>query len=399
MSFKITFRMWIMFAFIAFAIISIFSIPPTFMKKGVLVSGVEKNTTVFEDGLRTGMTILKINEQQINNIEDYADAMHSFEDSFTFENQTQKLTITTDKNEIIDLFSKDLVNQIFVEPIPKTRIITGLDLQGGSRALVKPEVKLSQSEINDLISVTSERLNVYGLSDVVIRQVSDLSGNNYMLVEIAGATPSELRNLISKQGKFEAKIGNETVFVGGKKDITHVDRTGEGVGVYSCSTIQEGEACQFRFPITISPEAADRFAAITKNISINSSNPEYLNEKIEFYIDDIFVNSLYISKDLKGNPSTQHSIQGGESGTTRQEAIKNSQDEMKKLQSVLITGSLPFKLQIEKLDTISPLLGDKFLYSIFLAGISAILAVALIVFIRYRKIKSSLYNTPQKLGA
>ncbi|HUS51491.1 MAG TPA: MMPL family transporter, partial [Candidatus Paceibacterota bacterium] len=132
-------------------------------------------------------------------------------------------------------------------------------------------------------------------------------------------------------------------------------------------------------------------AEITSKLGTNSSEQgNYLDKKLDLFLDDKLVSSLLISEDLKGRPETKISIQGGESGTTRQEAIKNSQDEMKKLQSVLITGSLPFKLQIEKLDTISPLLGDKFLYSIFLAGISAILAVALIVFIRYRKIKSSL---------
>ena len=63
---------------------------------------------------------------------------------------------------------------------------------------------------------------------------------------------------------------------------------------------------------------------------------------------------------------------------------------LKKLQTILKTGSLPYKLNIVKLDTISPLLGQKFINSIFLAGLVAILAVSLIVLMRYRKIKSSL---------
>ena len=50
-----------------------------------------------------------------------------------------------------------------------------------------------------------------------------------MKIEIAGTTPSDLRQLISEKGKFEAKIGNETVFVGGKKDITSVSRAGQDV--------------------------------------------------------------------------------------------------------------------------------------------------------------------------
>jgi preprotein translocase subunit SecD len=62
---------------------------------------------------------------------------------------------------------------------------------------------------------------------------------------------------------------------------------------------------------------------------------------------------------------------------------------MKQLQTVLKTGSLPFKLEIEKLDTISPLLGKKFIRTILIAGLSVILAVGLIVLLRYRKFKLS----------
>ena len=50
--------------------------------------------------------------------------------------------------------------------IKKTRIKTGLDLSGGARALVTAEDKeLSASELSDLIEVTNQRLNVYGLKD------------------------------------------------------------------------------------------------------------------------------------------------------------------------------------------------------------------------------------------
>ena len=58
---------------------------------------------------------------------------------------------------------------------------------------------------------------------------------------------------------------------------------------------------------------------------------------------------------------------------------------MKQLQTVLITGSLPFKLEIVKLDSISPLLGREFSTNIFIAAIAAAIAVGLIIFFRYRK--------------
>ena len=99
--------------------------------------------------------------------------------------------------------------------------------------------------------ISRNRFNVFGLSDVNIKGVSDLSGNKFMLVEVAGATPGDLKDLISQQGKFEAKIGNETIFIGGKQDITYVSRTGDQSGIYSCNQVNGGGyMCEFRFAIS-----------------------------------------------------------------------------------------------------------------------------------------------------
>ncbi len=60
---------------------------------------------------------------------------------------------------------------------------------------------------------------------------------------------------------------------------------------------------------------------------------------------------------------------------------------MKRLQTILITGSLPIKLDIMKTDNISPILGEEFVDNALFVGLIAILAVGVVVFIRYRKIK------------
>ncbi|MDP7520797.1 MAG: hypothetical protein QF567_01010, partial [Candidatus Pacearchaeota archaeon] len=85
----------------------------------------------------------------------------------------------------------------------KTNIKTGLDLAGGSRALVQAQDrKLTTEEIDDLVDITNNRLNEFGLADLKVLSVSDLTGNHFMLVEIAGATPKDLKEILSKQGKF-----------------------------------------------------------------------------------------------------------------------------------------------------------------------------------------------------
>jgi preprotein translocase subunit SecD len=62
---------------------------------------------------------------------------------------------------------------------------------------------------------------------------------------------------------------------------------------------------------------------------------------------------------------------------------------MKRLQTILITGSLPVKLNIEKTDQISPVLGQEFLKNIGFVGILVIVAVGAVIFARYRNIKIS----------
>ncbi len=386
---KLTWKIWLWIAFITASLLAIFSIPPLFLQEGVLVKSVGTNTTIFNDGLRQGMKLTHINSQEIKTLEDYSQAMQVFSNINL--NETARLEITTNQGEFINLYTPEIITHITLEEIPNTRIKTGLDLQGGARALVKADQPLTDTQLDDLIAVSQQRLNVYGLSDVILTKVQGLSGEKFMKIEIAGSSPSDLEKLIAEQGVFEAKIGNQTVFRGGNEDITYVGRTGQDAMVTECFVVEGGEACNFRFVIFLSEEAAQRHADITKNLEVNiSSGGKYLNQTIDFFLDGVQTDSLNIGEDLKGKVATQIQISGSGSGPTRQEALEAAKADMKKLQTVLITGSLPFKLTIEKLDRISPNLGEDFTKQILKAAVFAILAVSILVFIRYRKIKISL---------
>ncbi len=386
---KLTFRIWLLIFVLLLSLISIFGIYPAFFEKGVLISHVEANSLASEYGLKSGQIITSIDGKEILSLEDYSLALSSKNS----DNYSKTEIGLDDGTSVIFYSNSSLALDITVEDIPKTNIQTGLDLSGGSRAIVQAEGKeLTVDEARDLSSIILNRLNVYGLSDMKVSPVTDLSGNNYILVEIAGASPEDLKKLISEQGKFEAKIGNETVFVGGTDEgVSSVSRSGTDAGVYQCNgDTSSGYYCNFRFGIYLTEKAALNQATITSSLSINSSNPEYLDKSLDLYLDNKLVNSLLISKGLKGSSNPQISISGSGSGATRDLAIENAEDEMKQLQTVLITGSLPFKLEIIKLDTISPSLGKEFINIILLAGVIALFAVALVVLVRYKHIKFSL---------
>lgn len=379
---KIPFRVWILIIILA---LSVLAIRPTF-ESGVVVKSVSPNSLLGEQGLSTGEIIKKVNGQKITQLEDYSDVISS-----TFISSKEvKLEVETKQNSYLIYTNES--PEIVVANVPQTKIQTGLDIRGGARALVQPEQKLTDSQLQDLIDVSNNRFNVFGLSDVKIRAVTDLSGNQFMLVEIAGATPDDLEDLISKQGKFEANIGNETIFVGGQEDITSVCRNdARCAGITSCFPSTGGTVCSFSFTIYLSEKAAQKHAQVTSAIPIDpESGGQYLSENLSLVLDGESVEELRISSGLKGQTATQISIQGSGQGATQEEAFENAQAQMHKLQTILITGSLPYKLEIVKLDTISPVLGNEFTNLILFAGIAAILAVALIIFIRYRNFKASL---------
>ncbi len=379
MKIKLTWKIWLWIIFFIFSLISIF-ITPTFLQQGVVIKSISQNSSALEQGITTGEVIKTIDGISIKTVEDFSNAIKEKNNS---DNKT-KTIILTNKGEYILFSGKEL--GISISKLPRTNLKLGLDLAGGSRAFIEAENhSLTKQEVQDLAAIIENRLNTFGVSDMKIIPVSDLFGNNRISIEIAGATPKDIKDLISQQGKFEARIGNETVFTGGEKDITSVVRSGQESGVYSCVEISSGYSCTFKFTIYLSQAAAERHANITKNLEVNSSSQgEYLSKSLDLYLDSSFMSSLLISEGLKGTVTTQVQISGGGSGATKEDAYNAAIESMQKLQTILITGSLPFKLTIVKLDTISPTLGSSFIKYLFIAGIVALSLVAIIIFLRYR---------------
>ncbi len=378
---KLGLRIWTLIIALIFALLIIFPLGSLF-EKGVLVKSVDRNSSAFEAGLASGMIIKTLNGEKINNVADYQNTTSKLFEGGS--NTTKKIVFGTNKGEVI-IFT-DQFPTVIVGDLEKTRIKTGLDLSGGVRAVLKPvNSTLTAQNLSDLISAMEERLNVYGLKDISIRPHKDyLSGDNSIIVEMADAAPKDLEDLLSKQGKFQAKIGNVTVFTSDNNDILRVHKESSVIrGCYSDNA--GGSYCRFEFALTISQEAAKRHAEITKNLPVDDTG-RYLVDKLNLLIDGNEVSSLSIGVDLKGLETSQIQIQGSGSGRDSQTAFSEANKEMRQLQTILQTGSLPYKLQIEKLDTISPKLGHEFTQSLLLLGVMVFLIVSLAVFIKYRKI-------------
>jgi preprotein translocase subunit SecD len=228
----------------------------------------------------------------------------------------------------------------------------GLDLKGGSLVQIHLEHPVDTNTMSTVTTVLDKRLNVFGVSDIKVRA----SGDQDVIVEIAGVQPDQVAKLIGTPGKFEVKIDNKTVYSG--SDITSV-KTYQITGT------------NWEVPLTVTLDAAKKFATASKGKA---------GENVSFYLDNQFVTSAEIGEDIaNGVPSTDIVVRGGNS--TKDAAI----NEAKNLHAVLQSGSLPVQVNIAGIQGISADLGDQFRNGALMAGVLALIVVAIIVFVRYKR--------------
>ncbi len=381
---------WRIILVLAFLFSSFFWIHPNFDKVGLEITSVKEPAVFY--GISIGDVVTNINGYEINNMGDFVQATSKLNTSEAVTVEFKRETLPYVFSTFSEMyFPGELKNKtnigFFVEEIGDTNIEFGLEIEGGTKVLLKPNKTLTQDEVENVIAVLEQRLNIFGIKEIPISYVQDFSGNQYFRLEFAGVGPEQVQELLEREGNFEARIGNKTIFTG--NDILSVCIG--GTGCYAQITPQESSDgsifWSFNFEIFISQEGAAKFANATSNMSVVDCTDSgcYLDGSIGFYIDGEPVGTeLRISSNLKGKTVTNPSISGA------RESQIESQKEMKILQALLQSRTLPVPMTLERTEIISPQLGNEFAQNIFFVLLMAIFGIEVIVFLRYRSLKISL---------
>lgn len=398
---KRIFTNWKIILVLLAIVFSVIAIHPNFDTNGVIIKSVEPGSlanlagiTNMDDVNSLGKERISfLNDREILNSQDYYSAVKLLEPGQTVRLTTNKQTynILIKENNASSAYVSEDVLGLTISDVPSTNLVQGLDLQGGVRVILQPKTPINDSDFDVLIRILNERMNVQGLRDIVVRKTSNLLGENFILVEIAGSTKREIADLLARQGTFEAFVGNTSIFTG--QDVRNVCTSGTCSMIESCGQYADNEyGCRYRFSVTTSVEAAQKRAELTRNLPVYTSNDgeSYLSQNITFYLDDEKINELLISSDLKGSDATTTSISGFGTGFTMDEARKNTVFEMEKLQTILYTGKLPVQLDIVDFAEVSPKLGKEFLDNSFLVGFISLFVVSLLIYLRFRRLEVAL---------
>ncbi len=420
-------RVWLLVIMVIGAVLAIGMKAYPYGRNGVEIVYVSENSPAFGE-LEQGMIITALNGQKIKNYDEWA---------LKTENLTGKVSLTANGKKYIF----DVNNSLGIDAtdIERTNLDLGLDLRGGTRIILKPKENDTADTIDQIISTLQTRANLYGLREIGFYSIK--SGENYYVqIEAAGIGGEVIENLLSKQGRFEAKVEkpieisdsrgtlvlgessypvivynnsieiNNTVLYLNQTfnfrgmEFQYANKTGNKIillaTVYTGKDIEIvysdpqrsgirplGNVYQFYFVISVSLEGAERFADVTAGIPRYvdiQTGEEYLDSKIYLYLDDKLVSDLRIGADLGGRVYQTPQITG-----TRQQK-EDAVEEKLRLQTILRSGELPVKIETVSVDVISPRLGEGFFNSAFCAAGIAAVIVIIIVFVRYRSLKISI---------
>lgn len=224
---------------------------------------------------------------------------------------------------------------------------------------------VSKETVDETKKVLDSKLNRLGLQDIKVRVVD----NKYILIDLAGMDVAAAQEVVGKPGKFEIRIQTEN------NQSMHV-LYGDAVETVD---IPQGERNGgWGVPFVLSEEGAMTFqkAAIDSGAT---KRPE--DHYISMYLDKDEIFSAPLAPELASSlqkapsRSMQATVGGGDAGSTK----------AKELYIHLREGALPVNVEVVGSGQVSAALGRQFKIQMVIAGLIALMAVAGMIYYRYRE--------------
>jgi preprotein translocase subunit SecD len=223
---------------------------------------------------------------------------------------------------------------------------------------------VTQETVDETKKVLDQKLNRLGLKDIKVRPV----GNQYLLIDMAGVDVATAQDVVGKPGKFEIRIqtqNNETehVLYGDAVESVDIPRGDRG-GMWGV-------------PFSLSEDGAQilRKAAIDSGATKNPQAHE-----LSMYLDKEQIFSAPLAPELASSiqkaPTRSLVAEVGTGDAGSQKA--------KVLYIDLKEGALPVNVKVIGSGQVPAALGAQFKKEIMMAGLLALLAVAGMIYWRYR---------------
>lgn len=291
--------------------------------------------------------------------------------------------VTFKTNQPVDQFVTDLGKKLDAEvtlvDTDKIEIRKGVSEQElrdifseNKTELVAYNQGVTKDTADDIKRILENKINNLGTRDAKIYVITGLNGVcRYVRMELAGVSMSQAQEIVGKQGKFEIRVvttGNQTEHVVFGDSIESVANPAQN----------PPNSNNWGVSFALNPEGAEEFrqAAIKYGAVQDPSN-----HNLAMILDGKMVYSAPLSPDLAGtlqsraSPNLIASTGSGDSG----------KEDAKMLEIHLRNGALPVEVKIAGSGSVSAELGETFKFWCLIAGIFALIAVGISIFVRYHE--------------
>lgn len=316
----------------------------------------------------------------------------------------------------------------------------GIDFTGGSQLILKVENNQSKEMTQKVTNTLQSRINNLGLAGTSL-STRNIGGEWRIGLTTAETNETRVTNLISQEGAFEATMPfifqgsanfsldstyrfdevNDTVRItefeeGEKQEIaaleqgekvnaggTSIRYTGPYKGyammevvVYDNTDIESVDSAnsavrsqgtnsyQAVIPLIVSQESKDRMRQTANNFEVTAGSLVMDNgdsSNLTIYIDDEKIREFTVSSDFQRGEISQPTI--NLDGTNEGELRKR----MNRVEGLLQSGRLPEPVTVVSTQQISSTIGTQFMSASIISIIGSLIAVGIIIFLRYRNPK------------
>ena len=244
------------------------------------------------------------------------------------------------------------------------------DIQG--KPEFKEEVTKETQEMTK--EVLNEKLNIWGLKEIPITPV----GSNILMVDLAGIDLSTARDIVTTPGKFEIRVQT-------------TNNTSEHVLWGDCITavgIPEMREGSWGVDFKLNSKGSGEFGVAA--VKYGATDDPDAHELI-MLLDDEEVYSAPLNPTLASNLGGLYELYGEGGDWHPQDLIANTgsgdegEIEARQLQVHLSAGALPVQVTVIRSEQVPASLGAQFKEQALIAGLFALLTVALVIFLRYRQ--------------
>ncbi|MCH8519614.1 MAG: MMPL family transporter [Nanoarchaeota archaeon] len=260
-----------------------------------------------------------------------------------------------------------------------SNIRLGIDLSGGTRVILEAKEDLTPEQFEELREILENRLNVFGASGATVGIITDqFSGDQFLFIESPSANRDAIFELIERQGNFEARLGNRSVFTG--EDVREVLQGSQFTQI-NCNNFAPYQ-CSISFTVRISSQAANNMLQEASTLDIING---YLSEELVFILDGVEQQSLRVASTFKFQPVLAPQITlSGDPQDSLEFARKSAMHQQEIMKAILLTKPLPSELEVIQSFTQSAELSEEFLRNALIVGLLAIVIVALSISYRYK---------------